>query len=57
LASPGGLLFDLSHHFTSVAQFREMIGTATLFFSLIAGIYYVGIRLMRAVTITDTPNI
>jgi uncharacterized membrane protein len=56
LASPTGLLFDVSHHFTAMGQFRDMVGTVALFFSLIAGIYYVGIKLMRAVTITEPPQ-
>jgi uncharacterized membrane protein len=57
LSSPAGLLFDLSHHFTTRTELRDMLGTVALFFGLIAGIYYVGIRLMRAVTITDPPRI
>lgn len=52
LASPAGLLFDVSHHFTSLAQFRDMAGTVALFFGLVAGIYYVGLKLMRVATIT-----
>lgn len=56
LSSPAGLLFDLSHHFMSRLQLQDMLDTVALFFGLIAGIYYVGIRLMRAVTITDPPK-
>jgi uncharacterized membrane protein len=57
LSSPAGLLFDLSHRFSSRADFRDMVGTVALFFSLLAGIYYVGIRLMRAATITEPSRI
>lgn len=56
LISPAGLLFDLSNRFLQVDQYRTMFGTVALFFALLAGIYYVGLQLVRAVRITESQH-
>ena len=48
LASPTGLLFDLSNQFTSADHARAMVGTVALFFAFLLGAYYVGLRMMQS---------
>jgi uncharacterized membrane protein len=47
LASPAGLLFDLSERLLKVDEYGAMVGTIMMFFGLLGGMYYVGWRLIR----------
>jgi uncharacterized membrane protein len=56
LTSPAGLLFDLSNRFLHVGQYRTMFGTVALFFGLLAGIYYIGLQIIRAVRVSEADH-
>jgi uncharacterized membrane protein len=53
LASPNGLLFDLSNQFTSLANLKTMLGTVGLFFAFLLGAYYVGMRAVQAARLAE----
>lgn len=55
LASPSGLLFDLSNRFVHLSQYKEMIGTVALFFAFLTGLYFVGWRLVYAARQAERP--
>jgi uncharacterized membrane protein len=56
LASPTGLLFDVSNQFTTLSQAKVMVSTVLLFFAFLAGAYYVGLRVVRAARLVEPAN-
>jgi uncharacterized membrane protein len=48
LASPAGLLFDLSNRLVQTESWSVLFSTVAIFFALLGGMYYVGWQLMRA---------
>jgi uncharacterized membrane protein len=50
LASPAGLLFDLSSRLVQTSSWQDFAMTVAIFFALLGGMYYVGWQLMRART-------
>jgi uncharacterized membrane protein len=48
LASPAGLLFDLSDRIVQPSNWQDLISTVAAFFALLGGMYAVGWQLMRA---------
>jgi uncharacterized membrane protein len=48
LASPAGLLFDVSNRFLQASSWQDLFMTVAIFFALLSGMYFVGWQLMRA---------